>query len=99
MKGIVTRTSEVKPQVTIATYTCDECGCENYQEVKAAQFMPLQRCSSATCMKNNSAGKLFLQTRGSKFIKFQELRVQELVRWRARNLAHVGTEPNCMAHG
>ncbi|CAG08303.1 unnamed protein product [Tetraodon nigroviridis] len=48
VRGIVTRATEVKPMMAVATYTCDQCGAETYQP-----------------------------TRGSKFIKFQELRIQE----------------------
>lgn len=30
-KGIVVRVSDIKPQIAVATYTCEVCGCENYQ--------------------------------------------------------------------
>ena len=30
VKGIVVRATEVKPELVVATYTCDVCGCENY---------------------------------------------------------------------
>jgi DNA replication licensing factor MCM7 len=33
VSGIVTRVSDVKPLVEVATYTCDQCGFEIYQEV------------------------------------------------------------------
>ena len=36
-------------------------------------------CQSEDCRTNRSGGKLFLQTRASKFVKFQELKVQEHV--------------------
>ena len=39
--------------------------------------MPLMQCPAEDCRVNKSGGRLHLQTRGSKFIKFQELRVQE----------------------
>ena len=32
-RGIVTRTTEVKPVMIVATYTCDQCGAESYQPV------------------------------------------------------------------
>lgn len=35
LKAIVTRVSDVKPLLTIAVYTCDDCGFEIYQEVCA----------------------------------------------------------------
>ena len=77
MKGIVTRTTEVKPKITVATYTCDQCGSETYQPVGGASFIPLEKCESDTCKTNKSNGRLFLQTRGSRFMKFQEVKVQE----------------------
>lgn len=78
IRGIVTRVSAVKPIVTIATYTCDACGYEIYQEVKSKQFLPLDACPAATCQKNRKKGRLFMQTRGCKFVKFQEVKIQEL---------------------
>ncbi len=34
VRGIVTRCTEVKPMMQVATYTCDQCGAETYQPVK-----------------------------------------------------------------
>lgn len=75
---MVTRVTDVKPLVTVATYTCDECGYENYQEIKSRSFMPLTVCQSKACLDSGSHGKLFPQTRGSKFSKFQTAKVQEI---------------------
>ncbi|EEB14478.1 DNA replication licensing factor mcm7, putative [Pediculus humanus corporis] len=77
VRGIVTRCSEVKPLVCVATYTCDVCGAETYQPVNSLTFMPIATCPSDDCRINKSGGRLHLQTRGSKFIKFQEICVQE----------------------
>lgn len=77
VKGIVTRCTEVKPMLLVATYTCDQCGSETYQPVNSLTFMPLIMCNSDACRVNKSAGRLYLQSRGSKFIKFQEIKVQE----------------------
>ena len=33
VRGIVTRCTEVKPMMQVATYTCDQCGAETYQPV------------------------------------------------------------------
>lgn len=41
--------------------------------------MPLIMCPSQECQTNRSGGRLYLQTRGSKFIKFQEMKLQEHV--------------------
>lgn len=41
--------------------------------------MPIATCPSDDCRINKSGGRLHLQTRGSKFIKFQEICIQEPV--------------------
>jgi DNA replication licensing factor MCM7 len=57
---------------------CDTCGSEIYQEVVGQEFMPKMSCPSQRCRDNKSKGKVNMQTRGSKFTKYQELRIQEL---------------------
>ena len=79
IKGIVTRVSAVKPIVTVATYTCDSCGYEIYDSVKARTFTPRDECPNPVCQKSrNRNGRIFMQTRGCKFVKFQEIKLQEL---------------------
>ncbi|MGH0157994.1 UNVERIFIED_CONTAM: hypothetical protein FKN15_034696 [Acipenser sinensis] len=77
VRGIVTRATEVKPMMVVATYTCDQCGAETYQPIQSPTFMPLIMCPSQECVTNKSGGRLYIQTRGSKFIKFQEVKIQE----------------------
>ena len=78
IKAVVTKISEVKPMMQVATYTCDVCACEIYQIVSSIQFTPVTKCTSPDCVSNNAGGRLFLQTRGSKMTKFQEIKVQEI---------------------
>ena len=81
VKGIVTRVSEVKPQLALATYTCDQGGYEVYQEVLGETFNPIGKCPSSYCNNRRGAAsspQLFLETRASKFIKYQEVKVQEM---------------------
>lgn len=78
VKGIVTRISDVQPKVQVACYICSTCGFEAYQEVNARQYTPLTVCPSPVCKQNGTVGKLTQQTRGSKLIKYQEMRIQEL---------------------
>nr|CAD7446228.1 unnamed protein product [Timema bartmani] len=77
VRGIVTRSTEVKPMMVVATYTCDQCGAETYQPVSSLSFTPLSMCPSEDCRVNKAGGRLYLQTRGSKFVKFQEIKIQE----------------------
>ncbi|GMY17041.1 DNA replication licensing factor MCM7 [Fagus crenata] len=78
ISGIVTRCSDVKPLMQVAVYTCEDCGFEIYQEVTARVFMPLFECPSKRCDTNRTKGNLILQLRASKFLKFQEAKIQEL---------------------
>ncbi|KAG5181423.1 minichromosome maintenance protein [Tribonema minus] len=78
IRAMVTRVSDVKPLAAVVTYTCDTCGAEVYQEVFNRQYTPLHTCPSNMCVENHVKGKLVMQTRGSRFLKYQELRIQEL---------------------
>lgn len=78
IRGIVTRVSDVKPSIRVNAYTCDRCGNEVFQPVTSKQFTPLTECPSNECKSNNSKGQLFLSTRASKFLPFQEVKIQEM---------------------
>jgi len=77
VKGIVTRISDVKPCIQVATYACDVCGFETYQTVNGREYTPLTICPSEKCVKNQTKGQLYHQIRTSKFVSYQELKVQE----------------------
>jgi len=78
VRGIVIRVSDVKPAVQVNAYSCDRCGREVFQPVSSKQFTPLTECPSKACKENNSKGQLFLSTRASKFLPFQEVKIQEM---------------------
>ena len=78
VRGITTRVSDVKPAVQVNAYTCDRCGCEIFQPVTTKQFTPMVECPSEECKQNNSKGQLFLSSRASKFLPFQEVKIQEM---------------------
>ncbi|KAI5294945.1 Mcm2-7 hexameric complex component [Ascosphaera acerosa] len=78
VRGIVTRVSDVKPYSRIIAYTCDKCGSEIFQPVTTKQFTPLAACPSEECTKNGLKGQLYLATRASKFVPFQEIKIQEM---------------------
>ena len=78
VRGITTRVSDVKPAIRIHAYSCDRCGCEIFQPVATKQFTPMQICPSEECTKNDSKGQLFPSTRASKFLPFQEVKIQEM---------------------
>jgi DNA replication licensing factor MCM7 len=78
VRAIATRVSDVKPIVQVSAYTCDRCGCEIFQPVSDRQYGPLTMCPSSDCKKNQANGQLNPSTRASKFLPFQEVKVQEL---------------------
>lgn len=78
VRGIVTRISEVKPNVQVNAYFCDKCDAEVFQEVNTRVFKPLIECTSIQCTRENTHGQLHLATRASKFSPFQECKIQEL---------------------
>ncbi|CAJ0589503.1 unnamed protein product [Cylicocyclus nassatus] len=75
--GIVIRATEIKPIVEVMTYACDTCGAEVYQPVNGPSFMPAVNCPSKDCVESKANGRLHMQVRGSKFGKFQEIKIQE----------------------
>lgn len=68
---MVIRVSEVKPELVIATYACDSCGCENYYEVNNEEFGPMVKCQSKICIENMTTGRLSFLPGHSKFISYQ----------------------------
>ena len=78
VRGMVTRVSDVKPLVEVATYTCEQCGCEIYQVIKSRTFLPLEVCPTPECQQNKTRGKLFAKTRFCKFVRYQQVKIQEL---------------------
>ncbi|KAL9616415.1 MAG: hypothetical protein Q9160_008714 [Pyrenula sp. 1 TL-2023] len=78
VRGIATRVSDVKPAIRIHAYTCDRCGCEIFQPVTMKNFTPMQMCPSQECVANQAKGQLFPSTRASKFLPFQEVKIQEM---------------------
>lgn len=77
VKGIVTRASDVKPHISVASFVCDVCGHEEFKTVGGMTYLPLFECNSDICKATHSRGNLHQQTRGSKFVSFQEVRIQE----------------------
>jgi len=75
---LVVRISQVKPKVEVVTYTCDICGAEIFQSVEGENYTPPKECPSQRCKDNKLAGKLNSNVRTCKFVKYQEMRVQEM---------------------
>eukprot|EP00878_Enallax_costatus_P012492 GHUV01013046.1.p1 GENE.GHUV01013046.1~~GHUV01013046.1.p1 ORF type:complete len:475 (+),score=150.53 GHUV01013046.1:249-1673(+) len=76
VRGMVTQVTDVKPLASVLTYLDEDSNTEIYQEVAGRSFMPLQYTKKPDGQKWKREPQL--QTRGSKFIKFQEARIQEM---------------------
>ncbi len=78
VRALVVRMTEVKPQMVVATYNCDLCGHEIYQDVDGRpDFLPLSQCMSQVCKERKSHGKISIQPGTSKMVAYQEIKVQE----------------------
>mgnify|MGYP001036382454 CR=1 FL=1 len=78
LRGLVTRITQVKPEMRVAVYRCSQCNEETFQTITGPRFMPLRDCPSLRCRQNPNNGSLTLSMRYSKFEKFQLIRIQEL---------------------
>jgi DNA replication licensing factor MCM7 len=78
VRGIATRVSDVKPAVQVNAYSCDRCGSEIFQPVGTKTYGPMVECPSPDCTVNQAKGQLFPSTRASKFLPFQEVKIQEM---------------------
>jgi DNA replication licensing factor MCM7 len=45
--------------------------------VNSKEFNPLVECPSEKCKKNNMKGQLQIQIKSSRFVSFQEIKIQE----------------------
>lgn len=85
--GIVTQVTDVRPLISVATYLDDQSGKEYYQEVGGRSFYPMLRAEEPAAATGAVPGgqqpisrqgpELQMQIRGSKFVRYQEARVQE----------------------
>lgn len=82
-RGIITQVTDVKPLVAVATYLDDQSGKEYYQEIGSRSFFPLNAPPEGADGGGSAAGgpkpktELQMQIRGSKFVRYQEARIQE----------------------
>lgn len=75
VEGILTRASEVKPEVKIATFKCLRCGEMNRVEQLGEKIRKPSKCQNPNCGKK---GPFRLEAEESEFRDWQSLRIQEL---------------------
>ncbi|MHA1238467.1 MAG: AAA family ATPase [Candidatus Odinarchaeia archaeon] len=72
--GILTRASEVKPQIVLAAFRCQRCGEITYVPQEGPTLIPPLVCQNDSCRRNKPF-KFLLEE--SKFIDWQKIRIQE----------------------
>ncbi|WZN64190.1 DNA replication licensing factor MCM6 [Chloropicon roscoffensis] len=72
--GTVTRVSEVRPELVLASFKCGECGTVNHGVEQQFRFTTPTNCSNPTCGNRTS---FHLLRDSCKFVDWQRLRVQE----------------------
>ena len=76
VQGVVAQVSDVRPLIRVATYVDVQTGIDYYQEVLGKSFIPLHRGPQKTDQMNLANRLEFLKDH-SKFISYQEIRLQE----------------------
>ena len=74
ISGTVTRTSEVRPELHLATFICDECNNVIPDVEQIFKYSEPTQCPNAECMNRNNWR---LDIRQSTFIDWQKVRIQE----------------------
>jgi DNA replication licensing factor MCM6 len=74
--GTITRTSDVRPELLVASFRCNECGLAASDIVQQYHYTRPNLCKNPRC-KNKSPLKFSLEVRQSEFVDWQKLRVQE----------------------
>jgi len=77
LDGVVVKVTSVKPRLKVAAYRCTDCGSDVFQAVEGPSYMPLSECNAPSCVRNKAKGMLQFLIRESKFVKYQEVTVQE----------------------
>lgn len=77
IQGVVVRIGKVAPLVQMVSYVCQSCGFEVFQAVHSEHFTPMSTCPSTECTCNTAKGELIMNHKASKYIDFQEVRIQE----------------------
>lgn len=78
LRGICIAATAIKPKLAMLVSVCELCAATTFQQVIGDRLTPLQICQSTHCRLTNAVGRLLPQYKASKFLKYQELRIQEL---------------------
>lgn len=78
LRGICIAATAIRPKLSMLVSVCEVCAETTFQQVIGDRLTPLQVCQSQRCKLNNTVGRLLPQYKASKFVKYQEIRLQEL---------------------
>lgn len=73
LKGTITRTSQVRPELLFGTFKCDECGQVVEGIEQQFKYTPPGTCQNASC----GGSSFTLDAENSKFVDWQKVRMQE----------------------
>lgn len=73
----ITRTSDVKPELQVAKYTCDVCGFSPIQVLQQCSYTTPSKCRNSKC---DNVTSFSLDSMNSSFMDWQKLKCQELSR-------------------
>ena len=76
VSGTVTRTSEVRPELLVASFRCNKCGLLAEHVQQQYHYTRPTLCRNPRCQ-NRSPNEFALEIRSSEFVDWQKLRVQE----------------------
>lgn len=74
ISGTVTRTSEVRPELHMGTFVCEECNNVVHNMEQTFRYTEPSQCPNVTC---NNKERWRLDIRQSTFVDWQKIRVQE----------------------
>mmetsp|Transcript_35493 Transcript_35493/g.85907 ORF Transcript_35493/g.85907 Transcript_35493/m.85907 type:complete len:1130 (-) Transcript_35493:2-3391(-) len=76
LSGTITRTSDVRPELLVASFRCNKCGLVADNIPQNYSYTRPQLCRNPRC-KNQSPMQFTLEATRSEFVDWQKLRVQE----------------------
>ncbi|CUF99331.1 minichromosomal maintenance complex subunit, putative [Bodo saltans] len=76
VSGTVTRTSQVRPELLVGVFRCNDCGTESHPIEQEFQYQEPPSCRNPQC-ENRNRFELLPSHRQTKFGDWQKLRVQE----------------------
>lgn len=76
LQGVVTRTSQVRPELLVGVFRCADCGMESYPVEQEFQFTEPPACRQPDCQ-NTSRFQLIPQHPLTQFGDWQKIRLQE----------------------